>query len=333
MKKNVNLRPIFIREQVIKAIRDFFYNKNFHEVITPTLNTALPVEPNIYAFTTRWQTQGETKELYLATSPESGLKKMLARGIGNCFAISKSFRTLEGAGSLHNPEFLMLEWYRENARYPIIMKDLQELILDLKKRIDEYLDRKGGTILTYQGKEIDLAEPWETFSLVELFKKYAQLNLENIIDDTSMMKAAQAKGYTIDKATWGQLFDQMLVNEIEPQLPKSPFFLTDFPARISPLCEVNKNKPYLAERFECYIAGYEIGNGNNENTDYESIKTIFEAEKKKRNNSAEVDEEFIEALKRMQGKQYAGIGIGIDRLAMIFTDVTDISEVELFTIK
>ncbi|NTU73090.1 hypothetical protein HGB07_02850 [Candidatus Roizmanbacteria bacterium] len=343
------MHPYFIRESVIKAIRSFFFDQGFHEVITPVLNNALPVEPNLYPFKTTWSTRAGERELFMSASPEIGLKKMLAKGIGNCFAIGKSFRNLEGAGSLHNPEFLMLEWYREDATYDQIMTDTRNLLLYIHSSViarSEYDDaislRKASSSphvilenssLTYQSHTISLTDPWPTFSLVELFNQHLKVDLENILDDIAMTQWCSKRGYNTKNATWGELFDQILVNEIEPKLPKTPFFLTDFPARISPLCTVNIQKPYLAERFEFYMFRMEVANGNNENTDWKTVQSVFENEKKHREQHglavSPVDYEFIEALKVMSQKKYAGIGLGLDRLAMIFADVADINEIEL----
>lgn len=325
------LQPVFIREEIIKSIREFFYQKKFHEVITPSLNSALPLEPNLYAFSTKWKTSSFNKTLYLSTSPESALKKMLAKGIGNCFAISKSFRNLEGAGTLHTPEFLMLEWYREEADYSVIMNDAKDLILFIKKRIDTYLQREKSSSLSFQNETISLYSDWPVLSLVELFKKYADLDYQEILKDEEMFKKAKTKGYTVENAEWGALFDQILVNEIEPSLPKSPFFLTDFPARISPLCTPQKEKPYLAERFELYLFGIELANGNTEFTDAKTVRTLFEQEKKYREehdiSTPLIDEVFLDALQMMSAKKYGGIGLGIDRLAMIMADVETITEI------
>lgn len=320
------LQPYFIREEVIKSTRQFFFNQNFHEVITPSVNNAIPTEPNLYPFITKWNTFSETRDLYLSASPERGLKIMLGKGIGNCFAIGKSFRNLEGAGSLHIPEFLMLEWYRENATYEKIIKDTQELIVAINS---------SKKTITYQGRTINLDEKWEILSLVDLFKKYAGLNMEEIVDENVLFKKAEKKGYSLKGASFSSLFDQILVNEIEPNLPKMLFFLIDFPSRISPLCAIKKDKPYLSERFEFYMFGMEIANGNTENIDYKMVEDRFkkEQEYRQKNNReySPIDTEFIEALKQMSdsGTTYAGIGLGIDRLAMIMADTALITDVEL----
>ena len=329
-----DLQPVFIREEVIRAIRFFFEEKKFHEVITPSMNFALPLEPNIYAFATQWKTSSWSKDLYLSTSPESGLKKMLAKGIGNCFAIGKSFRNLEGSGSLHTPEFLMLEWYRENATYKEIMNDTRELIQFVKLRVDKLLNKKKSSTLKYQNRKILLDDKWPVFSMVDLIKKHTNLELKEILKDEVMIKVAKSKGYNTTNASWAELFDQLFVNEIEPSLPQDPFFISDFPSRISPLCTPQRERPYLVERFEVYMLGMELGNGNTENTDSEQVRELFTKEKISREKlglfAPPIDEDFLNALDIMSSKQYAGIGLGVDRLAMIMADKTDITDVELF---
>jgi elongation factor P--(R)-beta-lysine ligase len=310
----MNLKPVFIRENIIKSIREFFYVQNFHEIITPTFNGALPLEPNIHAFQTTWQTIHGTKKLYLSTSPESGLKKMIAAGIDNCFSIGKSFRNLEDSGATHIPEFLMLEWYRKNATYQTIMDDTEQLIQSINK------------------EKILLAAPWPRHSMTSLFKEYASLDLEQLISDTTMKETAQKKGYSVNDSTWEQLFNQIFLNEIEPKLGMSPCFVTDFPSRISPLCTRKKDTPDFSERFEVYIGGIEIGNGNTENTDKEHIQSVFEDEL--RNRTAKkiltppIDTTFLDAIEKMKTHSYAGMGLGIDRLAMIFANSKTITEVD-----
>lgn len=330
-----NLQPVFIREKVIQSTRNFFSENYFHEVITPSMNSALPVEPNIYPFSTKWINRQETRELFLSTSPESGLKKMIAKGIGNCFAIGKCFRNLEGSGCLHLPEFLMLEWYREDAKYTQIMEDTQQFVIHVKKEVDKLLKRTTTSEISYQGMTINLAGKWPVFSLVDLFKEYAKLDFKEILQDEMLFKRAEEKGYNIENATWAGVFDQIFVNEIESKLPKSPFFLIDFPTRISPLCTVKEDKPYLVERFEFFLFGMEIGNGNTENSDYKAVEEKFKKEQQNRIENSllncPIDYDFVNALQSMSesGKTYAGIGLGIDRLAMIMADVADIKEIEL----
>src|SRR3990167_5675290 len=132
----INLDHELLRSRTLKAIRRFFDERGFQEVEIPVFNQALPVEPNLYSFASEWRALNKTTTFYLPISPESMLKKCLAAGLGNCYGIGHTFRNLEGSGSLHWPEFLMLEWYRENATYTDIMNDLQALVYFTKVEFD-----------------------------------------------------------------------------------------------------------------------------------------------------------------------------------------------------
>lgn len=292
------LKFYLLREKIISLIRDFFIKQKFHEVITPVLNDAIPFEPNIYPFETEWKNLNGTRKLFLSTSPEKNLKKLLAAGMGNCFSIGHSFRNLEASGPLHTPEFLMLEWYRKNADYTAIMKDVQNLIIYIGKQVKE--------------SHYNVLKHYNIISLIALFKQYAKLDLEEIVlSDEKLFAYARKKGHQTKGASWHELFDQIFVNEIEPYLPKQPCFLIDFPSRISPLCKPKKDKPYLAERFELYINKVELANGNTENTDVESVKKGL---------LKPIDQKFLQSLKMMDKTSYAGVGLGIDRLTMIFSN-------------
>ena len=298
------LKKSVVREEIIKAIREFFYKQNFHEVITPLLNTALPLEPNLSPFITEHKYKNTTETFYLAMSPERGIKKMLAAGIGNCFAISQSFRNYERVGSLHLHEFIMLEWYRKEAIYTNIMDDTEKLL--------DALNIEMGNKMKMPEKH------FPRISLNILFEEKVGEKLEVLIDDEGQLrKIAEKKGYKTSGSTWEELYDQLFVNEIEATFIQEPFFLIDFPARISPLCKKRKDNPHLAERFELYIQGVEIGNGNTENTETASIRSLFEREHKK--TGMPIDEEFLTSLDAMKSDSYAGVGIGIDRLTMLFT--------------
>lgn len=297
-------------EQVMLAIRQFFQRRDFHEVIPPVLNQAIPLEPNIYPFTTDWHVGKQPQTFFLSTSPERSLKLALAQGIGNYFAIGHCFRDLEGSGPIHSPEFLMLEWYREGAIYTDIMKDVQALILFVHKRM--------GSSLPLQKKL------WPTMSMVDLFSTHVRISMFDLLEDSYLLRVAKKKGYTVGQATWSQLFDQLFLNEIEPHLPETPFFLLDFPTRISPLCTPQQKRPYLAQRFELFLRGMEIGNGNTEFTDTTEIKKTFLLETKVRQRQQRpappVDTQFLNALDRLKPGSYAGMGVGVDRLAMLLSE-------------
>jgi len=306
------LKQILFQEKIIKNIRSFFNDQNFHEITIPVLNSAIPIEPNIHSFSTTWNTIKSHKQFFLPTSPEREIKIRLGQGIGNCFAIGQSFRNLENSGLWHTPEFLMLEWYRQDATNEIIIDDVKQLINHLTLQLFKRLYKKDNN--------------WPVLSLEKLFEKYAKIDYKKMIEeDDYFFQVAKNKGYNIQNSSWNELFDQILVNEIEPKLPMEPTFIFDFPSRLSPLCLPNKNKPYLADRFEFYINGVEIANGNTENTNSKTIELLFKQEKVKREKlglvTSPVDNAFIKALEKMHqsGKIFAGIGLGLERLIKILS--------------
>ena len=142
---------------------------------------------------------------------------------------------------------------------------------------------------------------------------------------------AKKGGYSTKNASWEELYNQIFVNEIESRLPKNPFFLIDFPSFASPLCKPKKENKNLAERFELYINGVEIANGNTENTDSKLVKKHFTAEQKIRSIYQPIDQPFLHAIDKMNNSSYAGIGLGIDRLTMLFTGSKTIDELGMLT--
>jgi elongation factor P--beta-lysine ligase len=316
----MNLTNILIKQNIIKEIRNYFFKQNFTEFNLPLLQKTLPLEPNIHAFTTAWKTLKTQKQLYLPTSPEANLKKILAAGCDSVFSISPAFRNIEDASPTHNPEFLMLEWYRKNTDYQQIINDVQNLIISLKNNVN-----------TVPNHAISFKLPWPTVTMNELWQKYVGVTLKSVIHEADLNKLAATKGYTTENSTWEQLFNQIFLNEIEPHIGFNPFIITQYPSKVSPLCAPIPRNPDLAERFELYIGGMEIGNGNTENTNTKLVKQAFIDEENYRNNNKidvpTIDASFLTALDQLNTSPIAGMGLGIDRLTMIFANVKDISEV------
>ncbi len=325
MINNSQLSARLVLEKTIKAMRSFFDQKNFSEVTVPVLQNAVPLEPTITPFTSTWKTNKGEQELYLATSPEKYLKQMMALGLGNCYGIGHSFRNLESAGRHHHPEFLMLEWYREDADYQQIMTDVEELLASCIRAVGHVTTEPT---IEYQGEVLSIKSPFPRVSLAELFEDTLRISYESIVTNEQLKSVASQRGYTVADATWEQLFNQIFLNEIEPHFGKQPFFLTEFPARISPLCQRNAQNPLVAERFELYIAGIELANGNSEETDAGKVSSVFEQERLERiakgQPAAKIDTEFINALDQLAGRQLAGVGLGVERLAMLLADIDDL---------
>ena len=329
-----NFKTQFIKEYTTQSIRQFFIDKNFHEVETPTLLVRIPIEPNLYPLKTTWQ---EKKiDFYLPTSPESSLKKLISAGIGNCFSLAKVFRDLENIGPTHNLEFSMLEWYEMGKNYHDIAETTQKLILNCHHRLLEKQNKKITNILQYQNQKIDLSPPWYQFTLEELFSQYAEINLSENLSAEKIIATAKAKGYNTEGIkTWEPLYTQIFINEIEPKLPQDkPVIIFDYPTQLSPLCKKCPNSPGFSQRFEFYIGGMEIGNAYTELTDPQELENNFikETQFRKENNLPihPYDKEFVKSLKDLP--QCAGIGLGVDRLAMLFADTARIEDVIYFPI-
>ncbi|OGG08610.1 EF-P lysine aminoacylase GenX [Candidatus Gottesmanbacteria bacterium RBG_16_43_7] len=330
----------FMREQVLTAIRRFFLDRDFHEVETPLLTGSLPPESylDIFATTLNWNDKKQI-DAFLTTSPEPFLKKLLVAGIGNCFALTKSFRNSEGVSKTHNPEFTILEWYRSGADYYDIMRDCEELLIFintyLQRSQDKNAHRVQSTKVSYQGKTVDLARSWERVSIVDAFKRYAHVDLMDCLSRETLMPVTQKKGYRVTALnTWEEMFHRIFLNEIEPQLGRGkPTIIFDYPAELAALSKKKTDDPRFAERFEFYIEGLELGDAYSELTDWKEQLIRFKAEYQKRQALGKVmhpiDMDFISALKAGL-PQTGGIAVGVDRLIMLFADVGDIAQTMFF---
>jgi len=310
----------FVKEQVVQIIRQFFLAKNFHEIDTPTLLPSLPLEPGLYSLSTPWRHR--QKNFYLATSPESSLKKLISQGIGNCFAISHAFRDLEDIGPTHNLEFSMLEWYEMAKNYQDIAQTTQNLILKIHQGIQQKHGLKTTNILKYQNKNINLSPPWPSATLQQLFLKYANTDLAKNLKNTSN-----------HDPNWEPWFAKTMIDQIEPNLPQNrPFIVYNYPTRLSPLARPCPATTGFSERFEFFIAGMEIGNAYTELTNASVMQKNFQKEKLYRQKqglpSHPYDKNLIQATKKFP--PCTGIAVGVDRLAMLFANVADISQVLYF---
>lgn len=339
----------FIREKVLTAIRRFFLDRKFHEIETPYLTGSLPPESYLDVFeTTLFDRNRKSMRAYLPTSPEPFIKKLLVAGIGNCFAIPKSFRNTEDKSRTHNPEFTILEWYRVGADYRDIMTDCEELALFinaylLRSRSSVVPDRarddqRDPGMLTYQGKTVDLRAPWERLTVVEAFKKYAKVDLGKGLTKRDMAAIAAQKGYSVGKNdSWEELFHLIFLNEVEPNLGRGkPTIIYEYPASLAALARTKPGDPRFAERFEFYIEGLELGDAYSELIDWKEQLARFHEEEKERKRLGKVDHpvdmDFIEALK-IGMPESGGIAVGVDRLIMLFADVTDIADTLFFPMR
>lgn len=343
LKANPTLwRRYFIREKVLIAIRMFFSNRAFHEVETPILIARPPAESYLDVFeTTLLDRNRNPYKAYLSTSPEVPLKKLMVAGLGDCFSITKSFRNMETQSLTHNPEFTILEWYRVGVDYKEIMKDCEELLLFINtylSRSSEERKVKNTQELVYQGKHVNLSAPWERLTVAQAFFKWANVDFDDFLNEKKAASIAASKGYTVEaKTTWEELYNQIFLNEIEPNLGKGkPTILYEFPSAMGALARKKASDPRYAERFEYYIEGLELGDCYSELTDWNEQEERFEDELAEIRRSGKTvydyDHDFIEALK-MGLPDCSGIAVGVDRLVMLFADTKHIQDILLFPVE
>lgn len=237
---------------------------------------------------------------FLQSSPELYMKRLLAGGCERIYQICRCFRHGE-RGRLHLEEFVMLEWYRLDADYRDLMRDCEALLRFLVGEMDEHRF------------PLDVLQPWEYLAVEEAFARYSSLSAQEALDR--------------------DLFDQLLVEEVEPQLGKErPTFLYDYPLALASLARQKADQPEVAERFELYVAGVELANGFSELTDPVIQRRRFREEYAhgdSGNGAAQkMPEKFLHSLERID--QAAGIAMGLDRLFMLFQGEEDVQEVVSF---
>lgn len=287
------------RARILQGIRQFFIIKGYLEVETSHRIPTPAPESHIDAISSgQW---------FLHTSPELCMKRMMAAGYEKIFQICRCWRERE-RGSLHLPEFTLLEWYRAGGDYHSLMEECEELIRFVARTIG--LEQK----LIFRSHEIDLSEPWERISVKEAFGRYSQ---------TSVTEALEQN-----------LFDEIMVQDIEPRLGvEKPTFIYDYPAERGALARLKQDDPSVAERFELYIGGLELANGFSELVDSEEQRRRFHIENANRQSFGKpiysIPDKFLAELDNMPPS--AGIALGVDRLVMVFLDVETIDEVVAFT--
>lgn len=334
IKNNSHLwKQYFIRERVLKAVRLFFDKQKFHEVETPVLIGNPPAESYLDVFrTTLLDRNRNATPAYLSSSPEVALKKLLVAGIGNCYAVTKSFRNTETGSTIHAPEFTILEWYRPGVPYIEIIEDCERLIRFINQSLGH------GDTLVYQGKSFDLKKKWERITVARAFAQYAHVRFDSFFSMKNAENIAGIKGYKVDKkTTWEEIYNQIFLNEIEPHLGQvHPTIIYEFPGSMAALAQKKPDDPRFSERFEFYIAGLELGDCYGELTDWKEQEMRFKEElkelKRLGKTTYEYDHDFISALKEGMPKS-SGIAVGVDRLVMLFADVADIAQTQFFPYK
>jgi elongation factor P--(R)-beta-lysine ligase len=321
-------RPVLVaRMRIAAALRQFFAARDFVEVETAALVPSPGNETHLHAFATDMVAPAATRaRLYLRTSPEFACKKLLAAGERRIVEFARVFRNRE-RGALHHPEFTMVEWYRVEEPYEILMEDCAALL-------GLAAEAAGTKRFCFRDRAIDPFAVPERLSVAEAFARYAGIDLAAMLppQPTALLAAAAAAAgiRTAADDTWGDIFSRVLVEKVEPRLGQGgATILYEYPAIQSPLAQPKASDPRLAERFELYACGVELANGFAELTDAAAQRRRLEtqmAEKQRiYGERYPIDEDFLSALALMP--QACGIALGFDRLVMLATGAPHIDDV------
>ena len=284
-------RNLETRARVLRTIRAFFDERGFVEVETPVRIPAPAPEPHIDC--------PASGDWFLRASPELQMKKLLAAGMPRIYQIGPCFRAGE-RGRRHSPEFTMLEWYRAEADYNDIAADMEALV-------SEVLRSAGATGVA----PVAATLPFARLTVREAYLRWAGWD---------------------PVAEWDQdRFDFDMATKIEPNLPRKPLFLTDYPAPAASLSRLRADDPRVAERWELYVEGMELANAFTELMDAAEQRRRFEAARAERRELGEadypLDEDFLSALERMPPA--GGVALGVDRLVMLACGASSIDEVRV----
>lgn len=312
------------RSKIVTTIRAFLDQKEILEVETPMMH---PIAGGAIAkpFITHHNTLD--RDFFLRIAPELYLKRLVVGGLHRVYEINRSFRN-EGISTKHNPEFTMLELYLAYASYEEIMTLVEDMIIDIAMALN------GSTTIQYQDSEYDLSGPYKRMTLEESVIQYnPKMDPKKLRDRETLLKTCkELKIKTNDDASTGKLLFEIFEKTVEDNLIE-PTFITSYPRDVSPLSRANDNDPWLVDRFEFFIAGSELANGFQELNDPDDQSDRFKAQVKERNDGDDeamvFDQDYIEALEYGMPPT-SGLGVGIDRLVMLFTESPSIRDVLLF---
>jgi len=320
------------RARLNAAIRAFFAEAGYDEVETPCMVPAPGMEPHIDAFQTTFVPEGggPGRPLWLHTSPEYAMKRLLADGWERIFQLARVFRNGEVSAS-HNPEFTMLEFYRTPGDHRTIMADLEALV----ERGARTLSPSGSTKVRRPGGELDLAAPFERLTVADAFERLAGIDLPACQGDARLLRQAAAeRGVPMgpEGESFDDVFFRVFLERIEPGLGVArPTYLVDWPVSMAALARLEPQGRW-AERFELYAGGLELANGFAELNDAAEQRRRLVEEQALRARLGRpaypLDESFLEAVGRMPPA--GGVAVGLDRLLMLLVGAASIEEVLLF---
>ncbi|MBI2990076.1 MAG: EF-P lysine aminoacylase GenX [Candidatus Magasanikbacteria bacterium] len=313
-----NKEYLLLRSRILSVMRDFFNQRRYIEADVPVALAFPGQEPYLNPMPlVIHDEKGESHRMYLHTSPEYTLKKMLAAGFERVFSITKCFRDYESFGGNHNPEFTMLEWYSVKTDMFGLMDEMDALFGYLKEKLGNEL--KGSLSIA---KRIRMRDLW--FEIIGV-------DLDDYLESGSLFDLCRDFGFNpSQEESYEDLFYRIFLNKIEPLLKNmGTVFVHHYPVQMAALSKISMNDPRYAERVEVYLEGTELANGFSELTDSKEQLRRLEAEKERRKEmnkeTYDIDREFVEAVGLMP--ESAGIALGVDRLVQYCAACKDIDNV------
>jgi len=322
---NEEVRRLFrMRSRIVSALRRYLDGRGFMEVETPVLQ---PEAGGAAATPFVTHHRALDQDFYLRISLELYLKRLLVGGYDKVYEIGRIFRN-EGVSWKYNPEFTMLESYEAYADYNDVARMVEDMVSGVA------LEVLGKTQVQFEDHLIDLAPPWRRITVRDALIEHAGIDFLEFRTRETLYEELRRRGFTDLDPGWslGKLIDKAREEYVEPKLVQ-PTFLLDYPKEISPLAKSKPGEPGIVERFEVFIAGFEIGNAYSELNDPVDQRERFEAQQRQVAAGIEevetLDEDFLTAIEHGMPPT-GGLGLGIDRLAMILTGHRSIREVILF---
>jgi elongation factor P--(R)-beta-lysine ligase len=311
---------LLARNRIISDVRNWFAERDFLEVDCPALQVSPGNEAHLHAFQTALiGNDGASSPRYLHTSPEFSCKKLLAAGEKRIFNLGHVFRNRERTLT-HTPEFTMVEWYRAGEGYRVVVEDTLALV-----RL-----ASPGKPFIWRGRVCDPHADAEWLSVQDAFLKYAGVDLLSTLNNRDALAAASPVAFQ-DGESWSDIFSRILVEKVEPNLGNEKLtVLYEYPSCEAALARTCARDARVAERFELYACGVELGNGFGELTDAAEQRRRFEGEmdikQKLYGERYPIDEELLAALAIMPVA--SGVALGLDRVIMLATGATRIDQVQ-----
>lgn len=305
-----------------QAIRDFFKNEKFLETTTPPVVENPGMETHIHPFALRSMVKNQNLELFLQTSPEFFMKKLLSEGFEKIFNLSYSFRD-EPTSPHHRSQFLMLEWYRANSRYEEMMDDCENLF----RFCHEYMNAQAAPM------RVDLnAIKFQRSTIQELFLDYLNFDILNFLNAKDLKEKITKDFKQVPLPAgqileWDDYYFLLFLNTIEPQLANHPYLLLyEFPNHLAALSTIKENDPRVCERFEIYVQGIELCNCFNELRDLSKQRERFELQAKQKKNLYGYQLPEPKVLYKSLSKGFppsSGIALGVERLLLSLIKVSN----------